>query len=698
MPFYCSKGHENPNGSRFCLKCNEKLELPVSKGIHPGLLLGDHYQIVRQLGNGDSGHIYQAEDTKQFSQPCVLKEFAPQLQTAHALQKAEELFEREASVLYKLQHPQIPRFRELVRVNLDEKDYLFLVQDYESGQTYRALLETRKREGRRFSEVEVRQLLLQILSALEYIHSMGVIHGNISPDNLILRSSDSLPVLIDFGGVKQLAANVASKFDQPVADSSPPSPVPLPERSFYAPYEQTQTKKVYPDSDFYALAATVLVLLTGLEPQELIDENTLTWNWRREVDLDPTLGAVLDKMLLPTPSKRYHSAYQVLQALTQEVGELVLRGGHGAPSGELGVPSGDKGQKGQKGGKEQKEKGNSFSPASVKPSKILLVLLLFVGAGGLGWWSGKVWLKSRQSTLPLSSATDSTAPKTPEPKNALPSVPQEESRRQALFNRGKELGIDENFLFGDRGLVNQVFYSHHPNLRQRPLTSKPVDADLRSQWYTTADGLLASLDKHLSLKARMQLGNYTTESGDRAKAEVNKLHISSRSLYDLANVEFFHLFPEQQGHDSLNQPSGQVWHGLVADKVKAMQAGSIIEQMVFDSRAMGKSFMGNLKPGEGKVYTAELAKAQFMRLNLQANSKVLLSVYSPSGKTKILEDSSDRSWSGNLPEKGFYEFVVVSTASLPVDYQLNITIKSRTKFFRRRGVPIRKRSFDTVVE
>jgi serine/threonine-protein kinase len=65
-----------------------------------------------------------------------------------------------------------------------------------------------------------------------------------------------------------------------------------------------------------------------------------------------------------------------------------------------------------------------------------------------------------------------------------------------------------------------------------------------------------------------------------------------------------------------------------------MQAGSIIEQMVFDSRAMGKSFMGNLKPGEGKVYTAELAKAQFMRLNLQANSKVLLSVYSPAVRLK----------------------------------------------------------------
>jgi len=64
-------------------------------------------------------------------------------------------------------------------------------------------------QGLRFSEAEVIQMLLQILPVLEYIHSMGVIHRDISPDNLILRSSDHLPVLIDFG-VKQVAATVVS--------------------------------------------------------------------------------------------------------------------------------------------------------------------------------------------------------------------------------------------------------------------------------------------------------------------------------------------------------------------------------------------------------------------------------------------------------------------------------------------------------
>jgi serine/threonine-protein kinase len=186
---------------------------------------------------------------------------------------------------------------------------------YESDQTYRTLLDARKRQGLRFSEVEVRQLLLQILPVLEYIHSMGVIHQDISPDNLILRSSDCLPLLTNFGLVKQVAATVTSQSNQQAA-STPPSPANLVDKLGYAPYDQMQTGMVAPHSDLYALAATVLVLLTSKEPQELIEDNTLTWNWQGEVNLSPTLGAVLDKMLLPRPSKRYQSARQVLQALS----------------------------------------------------------------------------------------------------------------------------------------------------------------------------------------------------------------------------------------------------------------------------------------------------------------------------------------------------------------------------------------------
>ena len=687
MPHYCSKGHENPPGSRFCLQCGEKLEKSVNKGIYPGLTLGDRYRLVRQLGQGGFGRTYLAEDTNRFSEPCVLKEFAPQVQGTYALQKAEELFEREAGVLYKLQHLQIPRFRELFRVNVEGIGYLFLVQDYVEGQTYYALLEARKQQKLRFNEAECTAFLLQILPVLEYIHLMGVIHRDISPDNLILRSSDQLPVLIDFGGVKQVAATVASQFNQPVA-GSPSSPVTLLGKPGYAPPEQMQMGTVYPHSDLYALAVTVLVLLTGKEPQELIDDYTLSWNWRREVNLS-SIGAVLDKMLSPRRGDRYQSAHQVLEALTSN-----LAAPGSAPTQPSGLPTQATLAVAPSPHRAKSKNSQQFvarvpaptpgqpSNSSFTPGKILLVLLLLTGAAGVGWWAGNRWIQSR-STLPRQNQTSphtspsSTVTKTPEPKPTLPYPTQEDERRQALFSRGKELGIDEDFLFAGRGLVNQVFYSQHPERRQRPLTNASLDADLRSQWYKTADTLLDTLDVQLSPEARRQLGRYTASSRDRAAAEVNKQYVSSRALNDLTDAAFFQLFP-QPDNNFINQPIGQVWQAIAADKVKAIVAGTALERIVFDAGSTSKDESGTLKPGEGKIYIAELAKEQLMKLDLQANSQVLLSVYSPTRKTKILEDSTERAWSGELPEQGFYEFVVVSTASEPVDYQLNVTAENPT--------------------
>ena len=696
MPLDRSKRHENP-------------VLPLSKGIHPGLLLGNRYQIVRQLGHGGFACTYLAEDTKQLGQPCILKEFTPLLpQTAYDdLQKAEKLLEREADVLYKLQHPQLPHYRELFRVDLDGGGYLFLVQDYEPGQTYRSLLEARKHQGLQFSEVEVCQLLLQILPVLGYIHSMGVIYRDICPDNLILRSSDSLPVLID-AGINQVAATVTSQLCKSAA-SKPASPVNLLEKLSYSPYEQIQTGIVHPHSDLYALAATMLVLLTSKEPQELIDESTLTWNWQREVNLSPTLGAVLDKMLLPKPSQRYQSASQVLQALsgtppagydagTRREEDIETWGRGDAKRGKLStslrqsLPTTYEHSQTEPDAVSptQPDDAAIVSPKSASnwPStagRILLVLLVVFGAGSLGWWFGNLLLQSRQSIRPQDKT--SIATKTPGSTPTSQYPPQEEARRQVLFNRAKDLGINENFLFGNQGLVNQVFNRQHP--------AGTTTADWRSQWDKTADTLLDALEKHLSPEARRQLGSYTAESRDRAKTEVNKQHLSSRALYDLANATFSQFFPELRGQNFLNQPSGQVWQGLVADKVKAIQAGALVEQMTFSPRVMSKSVSNTLNPGEGKAYASYFAKAQSIKLNLRANPQVLISVYSPTGKTEILTDSSDRTWSGKLPEQGFYEFVVISTASEPVDYQLNVTVKSRTRL--RRGVPTRRRRSPTTV-
>ncbi|MFM6155864.1 MAG: protein kinase domain-containing protein, partial [Sphaerospermopsis kisseleviana] len=223
----------------------------------------------------------------------------------------------EASVLYKLQHPQIPRFRELLRINFQGKESLFLVQDYIDGETYSSLLNSRQQRGLKFTEAEIRQLLVQILPVLEYIHSLGVIHRDISPDNLILRQGDQLPVLIDFGGVKQVAATVASQYYQSAGMPSPAHGT-LVGKVGFAPPEQMQTGLVSAQSDLYALTVTILVLLTGKQPHELIDTYNLTWQWRQEVSISSALGKIIDKMLSPMAGDRYQTAGQLLQVLNPQ--------------------------------------------------------------------------------------------------------------------------------------------------------------------------------------------------------------------------------------------------------------------------------------------------------------------------------------------------------------------------------------------
>ena len=298
---------------------NRKQLTAMDTLFNSGDTLNSRYQILHQLGHGGFGRTYLAEDVNRFSEYCVLKEFAPQLQGSFALKKGQELFEREAGILYRLNHPQIPQFRELFKYKRENKGCLLLVQDYVEGQTYQDLINSRFQEGKRFSEGEISQLLGQLLPVLEYIHSMGVIHRDISPDNIILRSADELPVLIDFGSIKEIATKAQSQ----LVDED----IPNTENLFivgtaigkvgYAPPEQVDRGIVCAHSDLYALAATAVVLLTGKQPQQLIDPNTYRWNWQEEVTLSSKLEWILTTMLSPDPRDRFSSATEIKNTLAE---------------------------------------------------------------------------------------------------------------------------------------------------------------------------------------------------------------------------------------------------------------------------------------------------------------------------------------------------------------------------------------------
>ena len=93
-----------------------------SSPLTPGNVLGNRYEIIQELGRGGFGRTYLSIDRNKFGEKCVLKEFAPQVKGDADIKKAKELFEREAGVLYKLNHQQIPRFRELFRAGSHQID------------------------------------------------------------------------------------------------------------------------------------------------------------------------------------------------------------------------------------------------------------------------------------------------------------------------------------------------------------------------------------------------------------------------------------------------------------------------------------------------------------------------------------------------------------------------------------------------
>jgi serine/threonine protein kinase len=291
-----------------------------------GTLLQQRYRVTKILGQGGFGRTYLSQDTGCFDEMCVLKEFSPNDRGRDALKKSKELFQREAQVLYQINHPQIPKFR----ANFEEQKRLFLVQEYAEGKTVAKSLSDRLKNNQTFKESEAVQFLQDMLPVLTHIHGMGIIHRDISPDNIIFRDRDKLPVLIDFGvvkaGVTQL--EVSTQIHQGTTVG----------KAGYAPGEQLQTGEAYANSDLYALAVTVVVMMTGRKPESLIDKSTMTWKWHQWVPtLTPWFAKILNKMLSRVPNSRYQSATEVLQAL-RSVSDFV--GAAAENSGSFIPPSG----------------------------------------------------------------------------------------------------------------------------------------------------------------------------------------------------------------------------------------------------------------------------------------------------------------------------------------------------------------------
>jgi serine/threonine-protein kinase len=222
-----------------------------------GQVLRDRYIIRDIIGRGGMGSIFLAEDNRLPGRLCALKQVLHDENIPEELRaQTREQFYREASVLARLDHPNLPKVSDY----FSHSDCDYLVMDFIPGEDLKTLMDHARREGRFLDQDEVLQWAAQIADALEYLHNQDppVIHRDIKPSNLKL-TPNFLVKLVDFGLVKQMAPE---ELTITVIQGRG--------TALYTPLEQYGGDTGHTDtrSDIYAFGATLYHLLTNYPPLE----------------------------------------------------------------------------------------------------------------------------------------------------------------------------------------------------------------------------------------------------------------------------------------------------------------------------------------------------------------------------------------------------------------------------------------------
>ena len=266
---FCDEcGASNPLQATQCFACNATLHLPtpsplfpnqvtptnaaissnrIAGPLAPSSLLHSRYSIVRQIGTGGFGAVYQAKDTLFSHRLLAIKEMSQDGLTPRDLAEATAAFEREALLLAKLTHPNLPRIHD----HFSEHGRSYVVMDFIAGETLEDYLD---KVVRRSSVEAALEIGIQLATVLDYLHTRQppIIFRDLKPAN-IMRTADNDVYLIDFG--------IARHFKPGKAKDT----IPLGSKGYAAP-EQYGKAQSTPQSDIYGLGATLHQLLTGDDP------------------------------------------------------------------------------------------------------------------------------------------------------------------------------------------------------------------------------------------------------------------------------------------------------------------------------------------------------------------------------------------------------------------------------------------------
>lgn len=211
-------------------------------------LIAGRYRLDRLLGEGASGRVYLARDTKERGSVWAIKELDYSSLAAEEVAECRELFAREAELLKRLKHPSLP----LVTDHFQDGSRDYLVMERVEGPTLEGILSSRSDP---LPEDRVWRIGLGLLKTLDYLHHRNppILYRDLKPANVMVTLKGEVK-LIDFGIARVVAP---SKAGDTTAYGTPG----------YAPPEQYQGKTA-PASDVYALGMTLLRSATLYEPPE----------------------------------------------------------------------------------------------------------------------------------------------------------------------------------------------------------------------------------------------------------------------------------------------------------------------------------------------------------------------------------------------------------------------------------------------
>lgn len=267
-----------------------------------GEVLHDRYRIVRLLGQGGMGAVYQAHDTtlnrsvaiKQLQLDPITGELAPE--------QIRQQFLREAQSLAALHHPNLPRVTDY----FTQDNLQYLVMDFIEGESLQDVVAAHL-EG--LGEDQVLDWAEQLLPALDYIHQHNLIHRDIKPSNIRLTTEGRI-FLVDFGLVKAYDPANPRTITMMRGIGTPQ----------YAPPEQYDAQGSHTDqrSDIYAIGATLYHLLTGHMPmtvtQRMADPTSFRTLRTHSAKISPEVERVILRAMELDRARRFARATDMLEA------------------------------------------------------------------------------------------------------------------------------------------------------------------------------------------------------------------------------------------------------------------------------------------------------------------------------------------------------------------------------------------------